>query len=103
MDTPDLCIIFSVVLKPNKPNKKARNRYDSCETDFEVTATANPTYPPMKSCKVVLEDISSKCAAEKLKTLNLTLEKRHKSNNSRPTEMTFLKDLQVKTPIAWAK
>ena len=56
----------------------------------------------MKSCKVVLEDISSKCVVEKLKMLNLTPEKTHKSN-SRHTEMRYFQDLQAKTPIAWGK
>ena len=56
----------------------------------------------MRSCKVVLEDISSICDAEKLKTLTLARDsKTHQSISRRTKEESFLQDLEAKTPIAW--
>ena len=69
--------------------------------------TATPFVPSMsisthlKDCKVVLEDISFSCGAAKLQMLDLSQDKTHMTDSHHTTESDFLKNLCLKTPIAW--
>ena len=103
-DIFNLCIILLfVILNSKKPPKTKSVHHPSVqEIDFEIT-TACPPDLPLKSCKVVLEDIYPKSVAEKLHALNSPQDKPHK-RNSRHTEVgKYLQDLQAKPPIAWGK
>ena len=68
---------------------------------------ATPFIPSMsisthlKDCKVVLEDISFACGAAKLQMLDLSQDKIHMTHSHHITESDFLKNLCLKTPIAW--
>ena len=55
----------------------------------------------LKDCKVVLEDISFSCGAAKLQMLDLSQDKTHMTDSHHTTESDFLKNLCLKTPIAW--
>ena len=55
----------------------------------------------LKDCKVVLEDISFACGAAKLQMLDLSQDKIHMTHSHHITESDFLKNLCLKTPIAW--
>ena len=75
-------------------------------TDFEKqTATpfvANVSISTqLKDCRVVLEDISFSCGAAKLQMLDLSQDKTHTTDSHHTTESDFLKNLCLKTPVAW--
>ena len=55
----------------------------------------------LKDCKVVLEDISFSCGAAKLQMLDLSQDKTHMTDSHHATESDFLKNLCLKTPVAW--
>ena len=55
----------------------------------------------LKDCKVVLEDISFSCGAAKLQMLDLSQDKTHMTDSHHTTESDVLKNLCLKTPIAW--
>ena len=55
----------------------------------------------LKDCKVVLEDISFSCGAAKLQMLDLSQDKTHTTDSHHTSESDFLKNLCLKTPIAW--
>ena len=55
----------------------------------------------LKDCKVVLEDISFSCGAAKLQMLDLSKDKTHMTDSHHTTKSDFLKNLCLKTPIAW--
>ena len=57
----------------------------------------------MKSCYVVLEDISCHYDAEKLKTLKLCLENTHMTSSSQNNERNHLEEIEVRQPIAWCR
>ena len=54
----------------------------------------------MKSCYVVLEDISCHYDAEKLKTLKPLLENTHMTSSSQNNERNHLEEIEVRQPIA---
>ena len=58
---------------------------------------------PMKSCYVVLEDISCHYDAEKLKTLKPRLENTHMTSSSQNNERNHLEEIEVRQPIAWCR
>ena len=60
-----------------------------------------PFSTQLKDCKVVLEDISFSCGAAKLQMLDLSQDKTHTTDSHNATESDFLKNLSLKTPIAW--
>ena len=60
-----------------------------------------PFSTQLKDCKVVLEDISFSCGAAKLQMLDLSRDKTHTTDSHNATESDFLKNLSLKTPIAW--
>ena len=68
---------------------------------------ANPFVPSvsistqLKDCRVVLEDISFSCGAAKLQMLDLSQDKTHMTDSHHATESDFLKNLCLKTPVAW--
>ena len=55
----------------------------------------------LKDCKVVLEDIPFSCGAAKLQVFDLSHDKTHMTDSHHTTESDFLKNLCLKTPIAW--
>ena len=55
----------------------------------------------LKDCKVVLEDISFSSGAANLQMLNLSQDNTHMTDSHHTTESDFLKNLCLKTPIAW--
>ena len=55
----------------------------------------------LKDCRVVLEDISFSCGAAKLQMLDLSQDKTHTTDSHHTTESDFLKNLCLKTPVAW--
>ena len=75
-------------------------------TDFEKQ-TAPPFVPSvsittqLKECTVVLEGISFSCRAAKLQILDLSQDKTHATDSYHTTESDFLKNLCLKTPVAW--
>ena len=75
-------------------------------TDFEKQ-TATSFAPSvsistqLKDCRVVLEDISFSCGAAKLQMLDLSQDKTHTTDSHHTTESDFLKNLCLKTPVAW--
>ena len=75
-------------------------------TDLEKQ-TATPFVPSvsistqLKDCRVVLEDISFSCGAVKLQMLDLSQDKTHTTDSHHTTESDFLKNLCLKTPVAW--
>ena len=94
---------FNITSQPNPKNPLLLNHSDVSKVDFVVTPSVNLADPRVKCCKVVLEDISSLCAAEKLKTLNQTQDNPHKSDSRDTKDRNYLQGLQAKTPIAWGK
>ena len=54
----------------------------------------------VRDCKVVLEGISLTCGAAKLQMLDLIQDKTHMIDSHHTTEINFLKNLCLKTPIA---
>ena len=57
----------------------------------------------MKSCYVVLEDISCHYDAEKLKTLKPCPENTHVTSSSQNNEKNHLEEIVVRQPIAWCR
>ena len=55
----------------------------------------------LKDCKVVLKDNSFSCGAAKLQMLDPSQDKTHTTDSHHTTESDFLKNLCLKTPIAW--
>ena len=55
----------------------------------------------LKDCRVVLEDISFSCGAAKLQMLDLSQDKTQTNDSHHKSESDFLKNLCLKTPIAW--
>ena len=91
-------IKITIVLNHPNPNPYSKDHCDVQVIDDVVVAeTVNSNGPanvPLKSCKVVLEDIIPKCGAEKLKTLNPPPEKTHKSD-SRPKENRHTRKIHI--------
>ena len=55
----------------------------------------------VRDCKVVLEDISLTCGTAKLQMLDLIQDITHTIDSHHTTEINFLRNLCLKTPIAW--
>ena len=55
----------------------------------------------LKECKAVLEDIYFSCGGAKLQMLDLSRDKIHTTDSHHTTESDFLKNLCLKTSIAW--
>ena len=55
----------------------------------------------LKDCRLVLQDISFSCGAAKLQILDLSQDKTHTTDSHHTTESDFLKNLCLKTPVAW--
>ena len=55
----------------------------------------------LKDCRLVLQDISFSCGAAKLQILDLSQDKTHTTDSHHTTESHFLKNLCLKTPVAW--
>ena len=104
MDFLTCAFILPIVLN-NLINSKSSKHYGN-STDLQKQ-TATPFVPSvpfstqLKDCKVVLEDISSSCGAAKLQMLDLSQDKTRTTDSYNTTESDFLKNLCLKTPIAW--
>ena len=89
----------------NLTNSKS-SKHCGNSTDLQKQ-TATPFVPSMsisthlKGCKVALEDISFSCGAAKFQMLDLSQDKTHMTDSHHTTESDFLKNLCLKTPIAW--
>ena len=80
------------------------NHCENSNNLINPTATAIPSVSiptHVKSCKVVLEDISLPCGAAKLQMPYRIKDKTHMTDSHHTTESNFLKNLCLKTPIAW--
>ena len=55
----------------------------------------------LKDCRLVLQDISFSCGAAKLQILDLSQDKTHTTDSHHTTEIDFIKNLCLKTPLAW--
>ena len=55
----------------------------------------------LKDCRAVLEDISFSRGAAKLQMLDLSQDKAHTTDSHHTTEIDFIKNLCLKTPLAW--
>ena len=64
-----------------------------------VPSASVPTQ--VRDCKVVLEYISLSCDAAKLQMLDPIQNETHRIDSHHTTERNFLKNLCLKTPIAW--
>ena len=99
------CALTKHIILNNINKSKSSNH---CENSNDLI---NPTATPIisslsiptqvRDCKVVLEDISFSCGASKLQMLNLIQDKTHTIDSHHTTESNFLRDLCLKTPIAW--
>ena len=69
--------------------------------------TATPFIPSvsisaqLKDCKAVLEDIRFSCGAAKLRMLERSQDNTHTTDSHLTSESDFLKNLYLKTPVAW--
>ena len=90
----------------NNINKSKPSNHCEISNDL-INPTAIPITPSVsiptqvKDCKVVLEDISLTCGAAKLQMLDLIQDKTHTIDSHHTSEINFLKNLCLKTPIAW--
>ena len=104
MDFLTCAFILSIVINNLSHSKSSKHCGNS--TDFEKQ-TATPFVPnvsistQLKDCRVVLEDISFWCGAAKLPMLDLIQDKTHRTDSHHTTESDFLKNLCLKTPVAW--
>ena len=104
MEFPTCAFILFIVL--NNLTKSKSSKHCGNSTDLQKQ-TATPYVPSvfistrLKDCKVVLEYISFSCGAAKLQMLDLGQDKTHTTDSHHTTESDFLKNLCLKTPIAW--
>ena len=106
MDKIDLCVLLTIVLNNLNKTKlpiNCGNSKDSIVSTAAKTFSSSASIPQVRDCKVVLEDISISCGAEKLKMLDLCQEKTHTTEPHHTADSDFLEDLRLKTPIAWGK
>ena len=99
------CALIKHIILNNVNKSKSLNH---CENSNDlINPTATPIIPSVsiatqvRDCKVVLEDISLSCGAGKLKMLDVIQYKTHTVNSHHTTASNFLKNLCLKTPIAW--
>ena len=104
MDILTFALLKHIVL--NNINKS--NLLKHCENSNDLkNSTAAPIVPStsiltqVRDCKVVLEGISLSCGAAKLQILDSTQDETHMTDSHHITESNFLKNLCLKTPIAW--
>ena len=101
------CVFILPIFLNNLINSKS-SKYCANSTHLQKQ-TATPFVPSLpfstqlKDCKVALEDISFSCGAAKLQMLDLSQDKTHTTDSHNTTESDFLKNLSLKTPIAWGK
>ena len=99
------CAFILPIIMNNLSYSRSSKRCGN-STDFEKqTATpfvANVSISTqLKDCRVVLEDISFSCGAAKLQMLDLSQDKTHTTDSHHTTEIDFIKNLCLKTPLAW--
>ena len=104
MDILTCALLKHIVL--NNINKSNLSKH--CENSNDLkNSTAAPITPStsiltqVRDCKVVLEGISLSCGAAKLQMLDPIQDETHTTDSHHTTESNFLKNLCLKTPIAW--
>ena len=99
-------LTFILPLVVNNLSLSKSSKHGGNSTDFEKQ-TAAPFVPSMsistqmKECRVVFEDISFSRSTAKLQMLDLSQDKTHTADSYHTTESNFLKNLCLKTPVAW--
>ena len=83
-------VLFNLCISTDSQKQTATPFVDS------VSISTQP-----KDCKVVLEDISFSCGVAKLQILDLSQDKTHTTDSHHTSESDFLKNLCLKTPIAY--
>ena len=104
MDSLTCAFILPIVLNNlinSKSSKHCGNSTDLQKQTATPFVRSMPFSTQLKDCKVVLEDISFSCGAAKLQVLDLSQDKTHTTDSHNTTESDFLKNLCLKTPIAW--
>ena len=86
----------------NKSSKSCGNFQDSLNLTATNASSSTESINQIKNCKVVLEDIAVSCGAVKLQVLDSCQDKTHTSKPHHTSDSDFLRNLQMKTPIAWA-
>ena len=89
----------------NKSNlsKRCENSNDLKDSTVAPIVSSVPILTQVRDCKAVLEDISLSCGAAKLQMLDPIQDETHTTDSHHRTESNFLKNLCLKTPIAWGK
>ena len=92
---------ITIVLKSSsiKPLVNCRGKKSLSKTSEFAVPSERPN-APMKSCYVVLEDISCHYDAEKLETLKPCPEYTHMTSSSQNNEKNHLEEIELRQPIA---
>ena len=105
MDFLTCAFILPIVLNNLINSKSSKHCGNSTDLQKQTATSFVPSVSfstQLKECKVVLKDISFPCGAAKLQMLDLSQDKTHTTTDSHnTTESDFLKNLCLKTPIAW--
>ena len=106
MDFLTCLFILPIVLNNLINSKSSKHCANSTNLQKQTATSFVPSVPfstQLKDCKVALEDISFSCGTAKLQMLDLSQDKTHTTDSDNTTENDFLKNLCLKTPIAWCK
>ena len=104
MDFLTCAFLLPIVLNNLINSKSSKHCGNSTDLQKQTPTPLVPSVPfstQLKDCKVVLEDISFSRGAAKLQMLDLSQDKTHTTDSQNTTENDFLKNLCLKTPIAW--
>ena len=104
MDISTCALTKHIVLNNIKKSKSLKHCENSNDLKNQTVTTIIPSVSiptQVTNCKVVLEDISLSGGAAKLQMLYLILDETHTTHSHHTTESNFLKNLCLKTPIAW--
>ena len=102
-----LCIYLTFIIDffdiPNSFSNHFGMHSISSSKSSNSTSCKLTSMPPIKDCKVILEDISSCKAAVKPNALKHCQEKTHTTSSRNSTDVSILQDLESKRPIAWPR
>ena len=95
---------FTTVLKSSsiKPTGNWCGKKSLTKTSEFAVHSERPE-APMKSCQVVLEDISCHYDAEKFKALEPCPENIHMTSSCQNNERSHLEEIELRQPIAWCR
>ena len=94
--------VITIVLNTDF-NTKFSKLCGDLNKSISITSKPIVSAARVKDCKVVLEDISSSCDAEKLKMVHTNQENSRTTNSDLTKEDRLIEDSSVKTPIAWGE